>query len=92
MNKKEILKQFFHRTSHPTVGDKRFGRVLLLCTMGLLIAGFGRLCSIGNDVDSILFDWFVYLSLASILFVDILAIIWRVSDIIKQMKIYEDKQ
>jgi hypothetical protein len=92
MSKKDILKQFFHRTSHPTVGDKRFGRVLLLCAVGLLIAGFGRICSIGNDSSSILFDWFVYLSLASILVVDILAIVWRVSDIIKQMKIDEDKK
>ena len=60
--------------------------------MGLLIAGFGRLLSLGNNPSSIVFDWLVYLSLASMLIVDVLAIVWRVRDIVKQMEMNEHEK
>jgi len=89
MNKKQIIKQFFYRALNPTPGDKRFQIAALLCALGLLLAGFGRILAIGNNSSSVVFDWFVYVSMVSILIVMVAAIVWRVRDIVKQMEANE---
>jgi hypothetical protein len=87
MNKKHILKQVMYRSTNPTPGDKRFIRMLWLCIPPLITFPFALLIT-GNSI----FGWFMYATMGIILVIEISALIWRVRDIIKQMKANEQEE
>jgi hypothetical protein len=84
---RQIIKQFWRRTIDPTEGDKRFAIALMI---GLVF--YGLICLALLRAPLVIFRWVLYGRPAVILSAEVVAISWRIRDIIKQMKVNEQEE